>query len=263
MFRKEDDPPAIVKEAEEQFILRQLAKRIRPKLRKEANNCMEVGEDMERIFGMVTGRARQAFLTKEFGITERQAWKYLRAWRGRDRIRENPSEHEDMDAGLPASLAAAMRLLEEEEVTSNGDVPFKLPDKPKEPPREPGSDEGYQQMKAAIQGALCDNCKRKGISCDKCRAAVYKIEHPNETPAEPDKPKEPRKPPSDNGSAKFDWIAWNKNFGFVVRGIDRLAVVADIPNVHPKLENLRLKAGELLAEFKTVSEEILKQKAPQ
>ncbi len=274
------NPPAIVKTAEA-FSLRQLAKRIRPKLRKEANNCMEVGEDMERVFGMVTGRARQDFLKKEFGISERQAWKYLKAWRGRDRIRENPSEQEDMENGLPASLAAAMRLLDEDdapkEVAPSGSTPFqanghatKPAEKAPEPAqeREPGEDEDYAKaLREKIWKALCETCRRRGggeplRSCQKCCDKKERIMAGEEVkPGKITRPLQPKGPTETNGEVICDFGLVGKKVeslvGYLSGALIRMG--ADVsPESHPVWRMLR----ESLKHFTGIYEAKTKQKAP-
>lgn len=265
------NPPAFVRPAE--VSLRDLAKRIRPRLRKDATNAMEIGEDMEQVFARVTGRARKDFLMKEFGISERQAWRYLRAHRARDRIRENPSDNLTEGDSLSPSLASAMHALEEdqsqEEVApkagSKADLPFSAP---ATPIREPGSDESYQELLAKRQEVLCNRCKRlKSPGCDACRVRWFRLDNPtpkaDQPPVDRPKPAKVQTHEPKNGQPVFDWQDWNGHFGAVVRGIDRLATVGNVPNVRPDLEALRLRAGELLAEFKRVSEAILKQKPPE
>jgi hypothetical protein len=266
------NPPAIVR-ATEEWSINEVKDEIvddHGHQQRHASHAIEygrrVGEKLLRIKGRLAHGQFQGWIEKNMPFNYRQAARYMRIAREWGKIVKS-------DNVSLLNVDESLKLLTEdppaEQHAKSGEVPFAPAG---EPEREPGDmtpaeleqDKLDTELKAAIQAVLCKDCKRKGVSCDKCRAAIYKLQNPSdEAPAPPKKPTGPKKPPSTNGQPVFLWPDYQKSYGETVRAVDKICNGYGVPVVAPEAEALRHRLDDWNKDFKAWAAKVSKQKVPE
>jgi hypothetical protein len=272
------NPPAIVRQAETPDAelvgkIKDAWKRFQTAGRSMCTEGETIGEWLEAWKKRNPGKLK-AFVAEYLPFSYRWAKKLCHTARQAIADRENPEE-----LSSPERLERNLKILNEDipekevEPTAPpapGSVDAALAPAGEGPPREPGDmtpEEAEQDrietaLKAAIKKALdkCKRCSRIGVaSCKSCKARVYDLMHPTETPDT----SKPKKPKNTSGQALFLWPQYHKVFGETVRAVDTICNGYGIPRVNSEAEALRTEIRAWNIRFKAWTAKVTKQKPPE
>ncbi len=267
MSRNEIDPPAIVRSADEsvQDITEQILDAHGHGTRITGEGMAQfrkVGERLLKLKAKLPHGQFKAWVEKKFPFSYRQAAKYARLAREWDNL---PKVNCDSLLTIDKALQYLVEDAPPGELAADGTVPFSpgatngtaAP----ETPREPGSDEGYQEILVKKQKVLCNRCRRlKTPACDRCRVKWFNLDNPKPNEPATTTQAKPKKDPN-NGKPMFDWEGYRHDLTKFNKRINLFGHAYQCLETGV-LEKARDKLLEAHDEFRKAYEQVTKQKVP-